>query len=251
MTYKYAIVRPPGNSYKNAISSMNENDFIDVEKAKWQHRKYCEVLQKNGLSLIELPPDEIYPDGCFVQDPCVIIGNIALITKQKAASRRGEGKAIQNVINNFKRIVAMQSGYMDGGDVMVTPSKIFIGVSKRTNMTAIKQYEKIVGNEKAIIPVHVDTYLHLLTSITFLGKNTMIASELVDISPFKGFDIIIVAKENEYAANCLAIGNTIIMPQGYKTIAKKIADNGFNIVEVEMSEFKKTDGGVTCLSLPF
>lgn len=252
MKYQYAIVRPPGKSYKNAISSTDENHLIDIEKAKQQHAYYCSVLQKLGLTLISLPTDETYPDGCFVQDPCVAIGDNALITNQKASSRKGEGNAIEKIIKHFKKIKYMKSeGNMDGGDVLITPKKIFVGLSKRTNKNGISQLKKFLAKDISVIPVLVKNYLHLLTGITYLGKNTMIASELINKSLFNDFEIITVSQENEYAANCLTIDNTVVMPKGYKKIAKQIKNKGFEVIEVEMSEFKKADGGVTCLSLIF
>lgn len=252
MNYTHAIVCSPGKSYKNAISSNDENKNIDIEKAQFQHQEYCKILEKIGLKLVKLPTNENYPDSCFVQDPCVVFGNTALITKQKATSRNGEGKAIQKVIKLFKDIQIMDGqATMDGGDAMVTSSKVFIGVSDRTNLEGISQYKKLFSKEglPEVIPVLVEKCLHLMTGVTYIGKNTVVLSKLVDESYFKGFKKIYVLDKEEYATNCLSINDYVIMPKGYPKVKKQIQKNGFQVIEIDISEFKKADGGVTCLSL--
>lgn len=252
MKYKYAIVRPPGKSYKEAISSTNQNHQIDIEKAQFQHEKYCEALEKVGLKVIKLPVNEEYPDSCFVQDPCVIFGNKAIMTILGADIRKGEGLEIEKIIKSFKEVKSMSNpATMDGGDVMITPSQIFIGLSKRTNLKGIAQYKKLFNSESLpqVTTIPVENCLHLMTGVTYLGKNTLVISNLIDDLCFKEFNKIYVSDED--AANCLGIGNWVIMPQGHPLVAKQIKKHGFKVLEVDISEFKKADGGVTCLSLLF
>jgi len=254
LVYSFAIVRRPGKSYKNALSSTHENKSIDVEKAQFQHLKYAQILTDIGLTVIHLPIDESYPDGCFVQDPFVTIGKTSFQTIQAAKSRKGEGKMLAKVLSYFKKVKIMKnSAYMDGGDVLLTPKKIFIGISERTNKEGIKQFIKALKSENIpqVIPISVTKCLHLMTGASYIGKNVMLVSDLIDHSYFKGFSKIYVPQEEEYAVNCLNFGNIVIVPKGYKYSIRQIQKQGFQTIELDMSEFKKADGGLTCLSSLF
>lgn len=252
MKYKYAIVCSPSKNYRSAISSNDENKNIDIEKAQYQHHEYCKVLEKIGLTLIKIPENEIHPDSCFVQDPCVIFGKTAIITKQKPTSRKGEGEMIKQVIKHFKKIKIMTGqATMDGGDVMVTPTKIFIGLSQRTNQAGIDQYKTFLKNENLppVITISVEKYLHLMSSVTYIGKNTIVISKLADESYFKGFRKIYVPTKEAYASNCLSVNDYVIIPKGYPQLKNQIQKQTFKVVGIDISEFKKADGGVTCLSI--
>lgn len=250
MKYLYVLVRPPGKSFLKAISSKDQSKNIDLEKALFQHRKYCEVLENLGLTIIKLPADEKFPDGCFVEDPFVIFKDSALVTNLSASSRKGEGERIYKVIKHFKKIKKMSHpSTMDGGDVMLTPRKIFIGQSKRTNLQGIQQLESICNTE--VERVRVERCLHLKTGVTYLGKDIVLLSNLIDEKYFKDFNIIHVPEEEIYAANCLNINDVVLIPKGCFYVRKHIQNIGFETVELEMSEFKKADGGLTCLSLLF
>lgn len=254
MNYEFAIVRPPGKSYMNAISENDTSKTINSEMAKLQHAKYCAALEMLGIKVIRLPADDKYPDSCFVQDPCVVYGGSAVMTILGADSRKGEGEVIKQTIQRFKQIKTMSfPATMDGGDVMLTPSKIFIGVSKRTNEEGIAQYKSLLSDENlpTVIPVPVEKCLHLMTGVTYIGKNTVLISELIDKKYFSDFNKIYVSKEDEYAVNCLGLGGHVIIPAGYPSVFQEITKLGLKVVEVEMSEFKKADGGVTCLSILF
>src|SRR3989338_5647946 len=149
MKYRYAITRSPGINFLDAISSKDESKTIDLEKALHQHQAYCTVLEKLGLIVIRLPPDSSFPDGCFVEDPITIFKNLAIVTNQAASTRKGEGKVLKDVIKHFKLIKTMKKpATMDGGDVMVTPKTIFIGLSKRTNTHGINQYKNFIEKNK-------------------------------------------------------------------------------------------------------
>ena len=254
MKYKHALVRPPGKSFLKAISSIDQSKNIDLDKALDQHVLYCQALEKTGIKVVKLPAEEAYPDSCFVEDACVVFGKKAFMTILGAVSRRGEGETISQVIGGYKQVVEMAyPATMDGGDVLVTQQKIFIGKSARTNDKGIWQFKQLLAEEglPEVVGIPVEKYLHLKTAVTYIGKNTVLLS-LPDYLPyFTDFNIINVEKDEAYGADSLAIGDYVLVPTGCPALAKEIKKLGFTVFEIEMSEFKKADGSITCLSILF
>lgn len=264
----HAIVRPPGASFARAISSRNAP--IDVPLAQTQHAEYCQALAAAGLMLEKLPADERFPDSCFVQDPAVVIGGRAIIGRPAAASRRGEEEALAgSLTGRFPMTRIGPPGTLEGGDVLLLPGRVLVGCSGRTNRAGIAQLARVVaplspqpwgawgaghaagvpsGLPVTAIPVH--DYLHLLTAVTYIGHDTLLAVEEYAGHPaFAGIDVLIVPREEAYAANALGVGDRVILPAGYPRVAAMLRGRGFEVLPVPTSEFAKADGGVTCLSL--
>ena len=138
--------------------------------------------------------------------------------------------------------------YIDGGDIIDTPDSIFIGLSGRTDVRAIESLSMQIN--KKVVPVPILKGLHLKSAVSYLGNNILLLNpRRVDSRAFKNFQWIEVEEKNSYAANCLSIGNLILMPTGFPMIRSKICQKGFETIELEMSEFEKADGGITCLSI--
>tara|TARA_Y100001936_G_C15716633_1_gene478793 strand:- start:218 stop:664 length:447 start_codon:yes stop_codon:yes gene_type:complete len=138
--------------------------------------------------------------------------------------------------------------YLDGGDILNTPEVVFAGLSNRTDAKAIKFLSEQIS--KKVVPVAVINGLHLKSSVSYLGKNVLLINpERVDVGPFKSFKWVEVEEKDSYAANCLAIKEQVLIPKGYQKVREKIKQHGFETIELEMSEFEKADGGITCLNL--
>ena len=254
MKYKYVITRSPGANYVKAISSTGESQKVDLEKLYYQHQQYCLILEKLGLIVIKLPVNNKFPDGCFVEDPCVIYGNTVVKTILGVDSRKGEGDAICDVLKYFKNVKQMKKpGAVDGGDVIITENNIFIGNSARTNLEGIKQFKQLLKNEKlpTVIVIPVTQCLHLKSAATYIGKNIVLLSNMVEDHYFEDYKKICVPEEENYAADCLNINNHVLIPKKHPYTKKAIEKKGFKTIELEMSEFKKADGSITCLSLLF
>jgi dimethylargininase len=130
----------------------------------------------------------------------------------------------------------------------MTDSAVYVGQSTRTNRDAIQALQDWCG--KPCIPVAVHRGLHLKSSVSFLGGNLLVIDPTsVATSQFKNFEWIEVNEKERYAANCLTLGKFVLLPASFPEVADKIRSHGFNTIELEMSEFEKADGGVTCLSL--
>jgi dimethylargininase len=251
---KHAFVRPPGDSFARAISSQNVP--IDVALAQAQHAEYCEALAAAGVTVETLPADERYPDGCFMQDPAVVIRGRAIIGRMAAPSRQGEEDAVAAALSGrFRLARVVPPGTLEGGDVLVLPQgRIVVGRTGRTNQAGIAQLVvALAAGEEPLMPVYsvpVDDHLHLLSAITFAGRNTLIAVEAYARHPlFAGLDVIVAPPEEAYAVNALGIGENVIMPACYPRVSAALQARGFTVLPVPVSEFAKADGGVTCLSL--
>ena len=167
----------------------------------------------------------------------------------KELSRQAETQFTASVLQTYQDCSALNSpATMDGGDVIDTPDAIFVGISKRTNLRAIETLSKLTS--KKVVPVTVTKGLHLKSATTFLGKNLLIIDPTrIDSSNLKHFDWIEVSGSESYSANCLALGNIVLMPAGFQNIRDKIRAHGLKTLELQMSEFEKADGSITCLSL--
>lgn len=249
--YSKAIVRRPGSNFAKGITTSNPGN-PDFEKALEQHAAYCNALKRCGLEVTVLEADERYPDGCFVEDTAIINREVAVITRPGALSRRGEEAEISRVLSWHKNTEKIEPpGTLEGGDVLRMDNHYFIGISGRTNREGAGQLSSILskyGYTSAEIEVRAG--LHLKSDIAYLGQGNFISTpEFSGIVPFK--NIIILEQEEYYSANCLLVNDSLLIPKGFPKSKAKIADLGYDLVELEMSEFRKMDGGLTCLSLLF
>lgn len=247
---KCALVRPVPDSYDLCVRTGVEE--IDVAAAKRQHKEYCNALQGLGLSLIRVETDDTLPDSCFVEDTAVTIGKKAIICNMKIKSRTREAVEVAKVLKRLKEIHYIEPpGTIDGGDVLKVEEKIFVGLSARTNLQAVRQLEKILESDNVrVVPVKIRNVLHLKSACTYLGSNCVIVSEgHFDSKVLRDCERITVPKGEEYAADCLAVNGTVLMAMGHPKTKKLLETRGFLVKELDVSEFRKGDGALTCLSI--
>jgi dimethylargininase len=247
---RFAIVRPVPESYDHCVRTNKEK--IDVELAKQQHKDYCRCLERLGLKLIWAKGDNALPDSCFVEDTAVIVDGKAVICNMSVKSRAPEVTEVAKVLAEQKEIHCIKPpATIDGGDVLNVEERVYIGLSKRTNSDAIDQIRQILkGTGLNVIPVSLRNVLHLKSACTYLENNCVILSEgNFDTRLLSNLRKIIVPKGEEYAADCLAINGTILMAKGHPKTKRLIESEGFQVEELEVSEFKKGEGALTCLSI--
>jgi dimethylargininase len=252
--FKNTIVKTPGESYINGLttSDLGKPDF---EKALQQHQAYIEALKKCGVEVNVQPCNSDYPDSTFVEDTAVLTPEFAVISNPGASSRNGEILEMEPVLKSYyEKTYSIQSpGTLDGGDVLQIEDHFYIGLSDRTNLEGAEQLKQILESEnyKATI-VKLEKFFHLKTGISYLGNQKIIvAGEFVDHPDFNEYEKIIVPPEEEYAANCIRVNDYVIIPSGYPQTKQKMNDAGYQTIELDMSEFRKLDGGLSCLSLRF
>lgn len=249
-----AIVRTPSESMVNGLTTASLG-LPDYELALIQHQEYIDALIKCGLQVKILPPDENYPDSTFVEDTALLTKKCAIISNPGALSRKGEVIEIKHILKDyFTNIELIESpGIVEPGDIMMVEDHFYVGLSERTNEDGAAQIITILnkyGYSGSVILLK--DMLHLKTGVAYLENNNLLAfGEFLHEEEFRSFNIIEVDEDESYAANCIWVNNNIVVPKGFPKTKDKIIDAGYTIMEVDVSEFRKLDGGLSCLSLRF
>jgi dimethylargininase len=245
-----AVVRPVPNSYSHCIRTNVEE--IDVDLAKVQHSEYCKALQRLGLKLVLVECDNALPDSCFVEDTAVVLQEKAVICNMSVESRAREVAGVVKVLEKLKQICHVRMpATIDGGDVLRIEDKVLVGLSARTNPEAVDQIRRILRDTSLnVIPVKIRNVLHLKSTCTYLGNGCVILSRgNFDTEVLRGLRKIVTPRGEEYTADCLTINGTTLMAKGYRRTRRLIENEGFPVEELEISEFRKGDGALTCLSI--
>jgi dimethylargininase len=252
--FKNAIVRVPCSRIKDGLSTsgLGKPDYYMALK---QHSEYIETLRYLGLGVKVLVQDELYPDSTFVEDVALCTPSCAIITNPGAISRRGETNSIKPVLEEYYNVIEEISlpGTLEAGDVMKVENHYFIGISERTNSEGADQLIRILEkHEMTGTKILLERMLHLKTGVSYLENNNMlVCGEFLNNMMFKKFNRIIVDKNESYAANSLWINGIVLVPDGYPKTRKKIEKAGYKTIALDLSEFRKVDGGLSCLSLRF
>jgi dimethylargininase len=252
-----AIVRTPGSNFDAGLTTA---DFgrPNLALARSQHRRYCEALVECGLALTRLEADVRFPDSTFVEDTAVITSRGAILTRPGAASREGEVEAIRPaLLSTFPSPLAIEMpGTLDGGDICEFEDHFLIGLSHRTNEEGARQLAAHLaglGYTSSLVDVRgMTTILHLKSGISYIGDNTLVVmDEMAGNAQFQRFDRMRVSAEESYAANCVRVNDRVLVAAGFPAMTAGLRARGFDPLILDMSEFQKMDGGLSCLSLRF
>jgi len=254
MRFTRAIVREPGPSLVDGITTADLG-VPDYQLALEQHRAYVQALAECGLTVISLPPDNEHPDSTFIEDTALLTPKCAVIMRPGALSRREEISSIKPVIRKYFNTVerVAEPGTADAGDIMMAGNRYYVGLSQRTNPSGATQIINILkshGMSGSTVPL--ERMLHLKSGASYLDNDRMlVAGELRDCHEFKSFNLMPVDDGESYAANSLWVNGTVLVAAGYPRTEKAIRAAGYKTVVLDMSEFRKLDGGLSCLSLRF
>jgi len=254
MMFNKAIVRTPGSSVVNGVTTADLGK-PDYRKALEQHGQYIEALKSCGLEVIVMPSDESYPDSTFVEDCAVLTEKCVIIGRLGIDSRQGEQIRVEETLRKYySNILRIENpGILEGGDVLRVGDHFFVGITKRTNLEGAGQLSDILnslGYASSTVPV--SKVLHLKTGIGHLGEDCVaVTGEFAGNSAFARLKTIFIDSEESYAANCARINEYVLIPAGFAKSKKKIEDAGFPVIEIDISEFRKINGGISCLSLRF
>ncbi|MCI1711583.1 MAG: arginine deiminase family protein [Chiayiivirga sp.] len=255
--FRHAIVRRPGATFAQGLTRV-ELGPPRLERALEQHRAYCDALRRCGLELTVLPPDEAFPDGTFVEDTAILLREGAMLTRPGAASRIGEVAAIRAALTPHYAAPAQidDPGSVDGGDICEAGKQVFIGLSHRTNAAGAEQLARwLHGHGYAATTVDVrglDSILHLKSGLSFLGgRRLLLIEELAAHPAFASFDRVVVERDEAYAANAIEVNGRIVVAAGHPRLEARLRALGCELLVLDMSEFAKMDGGLSCLSLRF
>jgi dimethylargininase len=256
--FSRAIVRQPGANFAEGLTTSGL-PVPDYALAVKQHEAYCQALEELGLTVERLPADERHPDSTFVEDAAVVTERGAVLTRPGAPSRQGEIESIKNSISKFfSEVHSIHAlGTLDGGDVCQVGDHFFIGISNRTNQHGATQLANIL-RAFSYTATFVDitgagsSLLHLKSALASLGEKRLIVNAaLAGRDEFSGFDVLRLEAAEAYAANCLTFNKSVLVASGFPHFESRLRQLGYHTVALDMSEFQKMDGGLSCLSLRF
>jgi len=252
-----AIVCAPASSMTLGITTRDVGP-PDVERALAQHARYCKALERCALQVTSLPPDPSFPDSTFVEDTAVLAERCAVVTHPGAESRRGEIAAIRDGLRRFFPALEAISapGTLDGGDVCRVGDRFIIGISARTNEEGARQlggFLERAGYSWTPVDIRgIEGLLHLKSGMAALDDDRLLLIDgLAERSELAAHRVVGVEPREWRAANCVRVNQHLLLPRGYPATERALRRMGFSLVVLDVSEFEKMDGGLSCLSLRF
>ena len=255
MNFTRAIVRPPADTFASGITTSGLGP-PDLDLALEQHEAYCRNLESLGLSLVRLPADPCFPDSTFVEDTAVATAKGAILARPGAPSRAGEVASLTAALGRwFSLIDCIEApGTLDGGDVCEAGSHFFIGVSQRTDPPGAAQLtEWLADRGFTASMIYIRDFpgmLHLKTGLSWLGGRRLLAwSSIAKHEALRGWEVIEVPEGEEYAANCIRVNEAVLVADGFPATAELLRGLGYSVKALNVSEYRKMDGGLSCLSV--
>ena len=247
-----AIVRTPAPSVVDGLRAGGE-DGPSYEGVLAEHRAYVAALERAGLAVEILPALETYPDAIFVEDPAFVLSEGAILLRPGAPSRIGEAADIAPALRrHFERVLELDTGFADGGDILVLPGEILIGLSGRTDLAGAERFAELAGRlgHRARIVATPPGVLHFKTACALLDKETVVATPaLAAASIFDGLEIVTIPEGEEAAANLLRVNDTVLIGADYPRTAELVARRGHEVEPLDVAEIRKIDAGLSCMSL--
>ncbi len=255
--FRRAIVRPPPPNFADGLTTVDLG-VPDVLRALEEHERHCAALERCGLELVRLPADPRYPDSTFIEDAAILTPRGAILTRPGAPSREGEVAGVADALAPYFPDIARIAapGTVDGGDICEAGDHFFIGVSKRTNAEGARQLAGHLGGmgytSETVDIGEVAGILHLKSGIAAISERRLaVIDSLADHRAFRGYELLRVCREENYAANCVRVNDAVLVASGYPKLEASVRALGLKTIALDMSEFEKMDGGLSCLSLRF
>ena len=261
-----AITREVSSSINNCELSFHPRQPIDVAKAIAQHKAYQDCLAELGVRVVSLPVEPELPDAVFVEDPAIVVDEIAVVSIMGAPSRRPEAASLADALSHYRPIkFLVEPATLDGGDVLRVGRLVFAGLSQRTNLEGIAQLRDVLrAFNYEVQPVEVRGCLHLKSACSYIGNDTLLINRSwIDAERLRGFELIDVPDEEPAAANALLIKDIVIIPASFPKTRALLEERGFEspvsplavalrrVRTIDLSELQKAEAGVTCTSLIF
>jgi dimethylargininase len=257
MRFTKAIVRLPGETFSQGLTMSRSQSGPDVGRALAQHAAYCRALASCGLDVTVMAADDNYPDSTFVEDTFVIAENVAIATRPGAKTRTGEVEAVARTVSRFRpRLEQIEApGTVDGGDICQVDNHFLIGLSARTNEAGAAQLAAILARHQytsSTIDIrNHSALLHLKSGIAYLGEQRFLIASGFAPAGLAQCEMIEVAASEMYAANAVRVNDEVFIASGFPNVAATLEKLRYRVRSLDMSEFAKMDGGLSCLSLRF
>ncbi len=249
-----AITRAVSRSIVHCELTHLERVSIDIEHARLQHHAYEEILRGLGVEVHSLPEEPHLPDSVFVEDTAIVLDECAVLTRPGAASRRPETESVARALAPYRSLFTVQApGTLDGGDVLTVDKQIFVGLSSRSNRSAMDQMQAFLAPYNYTVKgVQVTGCLHLKSAVTQVRADTLLVNPAwVDKINFPGMKFIEIDPSEPYAANALLVGGSVLTQPAYPKTRARLEAAGIYPLLVDESELGKAEGALTCCALIF
>jgi len=254
MNQFFAITRAVSPAINQCELTHIDRAPIDYERATAQHHQYEEALRSIGVEVVSLPAEQELPDSVFVEDCAIVLDECAIITRPGADSRKPEVAAIAAALAPHRGLMFVREpGVVDGGDVLPVGKTLYVGLSSRSNLSAVEQMQAFLAPfGYSVRGITVTGCLHLKTAVTQVGEHTLLVNpNWVNKADFPDVDFIDVDPTESFAANAVLVDDSIIYPMSFPRTQKRLEEAGIKMVLVPADELAKAEGAVTCCSLLF
>jgi len=250
--FNSAIVRTPGKSVVNGLRA-NPGPAPVFENVLAEHQTYIAALRAAGVEVVVLDALEQFPDSIFVEDPALVFSQAAVLLRPGAPSRMAESQELaQTLTARFPEVLRLTSGFADGGDILVTPDRVLIGLSARTNEEGATDLQRLlasVGMSSKVVEVPRGT-LHLKTDCSLVDEETILATpEIASSGLFEGYRTLVVPREERHATNALRINDVVFIRAGCPRTLDLLQQHGLKVLPLPVSEIARIDAGLSCMSL--
>jgi dimethylargininase len=251
--FNRAILRDPAPSVSSGLAAHNQGEPPAFKIVLAEHHAYAEALAAAGVELVRLPALKAFPDSVFVEDPALVFTEAAILLRASAPTREGEAEHLAPVLREqFERVLELEEGFADGGDVLVTEEAVYIGLSARTDhagAAALARLLASIGREARVVETPAGV-LHLKSASSLIGDDTILATPALAASGiFAGMRVLTVPEGDEGAANALRINDRLLIAAGHERTADMLAREGFDLVPLRVDEIAKIDASLSCMSL--
>jgi dimethylargininase len=244
-----AIVREPAETVIRGLRTGSEPPAYDRVLA--EHRAYSTALEAAGIDVEILPALPDHPDSVFVEDPAFVLPEGAILLRPGAPSRFAEAASLAPALHrHFAHVAEVGEGFVDGGDILILPDEILVGLSARTDRAGAGRFcdlARDLGRSARIVEPPTGL-LHLKTGCALVDERTLIVVPAM-ARLFPGYEVLITPKGEEHSANLIRVNDRILMGDGFAQTAALLSERGLDVVETAASEIAKIDAGLSCMSL--
>jgi dimethylargininase len=244
-----AIVREPGDSVVEGLRTGPEPPRHDRILA--EHRAYVAALEAAGVAVETLPPLPGFPDSVFVEDPAFVLPEGAILLRPGAPSRFAEPASLAPALDrHFAHVAEVDEGFVDGGDILILPDEILVGLSARTDPAGAGRFCDLVGDlgRRSRVVEPPSGLLHLKTGCALIDESALIA--VPAMAPlFPGYEVLITPEGEAHSANLIRVNDRILMADAFSETSAMLRERGFDVTETPASEIAKIDAGLSCMSL--
>ncbi len=247
-----ALVRQPSRSVVRGLSSQS-GPRPRYEGVVREHSRYIRALEECGLSVEVLPPLEEFPDSVFLEDPALVFADAAILLRPGARTRRDEVAELEPTLRRrFQRVLEIKNGFADGGDILVTPVGVFIGLSSRTDAEGAAELSgllSLLGIRARVVHTPAGT-LHLKSDCSLIADDHVLCTEALGMADFfEGFRRLVVPESERRAANALRLNDTVLLGEEFPLTIDRVRNEGYRVKTLPVREIGRIDAGMSCMSL--